>query len=90
MHQLLLVIALFLVAGAASLVFGSRKNRFTLFCRFVLCEMGLFFFAVAIDDYRRDGDWSWISTIFCIGGSVFMGLGIFTKAKTCEKILERL
>ena len=69
----------------------KRGSGWTLFCRFVLCGFGAFLLGSVV--YHYFDQEQQLSIGLMIGaflGFVFIGLGLFTSAKTCEKIAESI
>jgi hypothetical protein len=63
----------------------------TLFCRLILCGFGVFLVGAALYHYfDQDRQWSSGLIVLTSIGVVFIGLGLFTSAKICEKIAESI
>jgi hypothetical protein len=70
---------------------NKRGTGWTLVCRLVLFGLGTFFFGAAVYHYfDQDRQWSSGLIVLASMGVIFIGMGIFTSAKICEKIAESI
>ena len=59
-----------------------------LFCRIFVCGAGAFYIGYGVYDYIKHGHYL-SATIFSVSfGLLLVCLGLFTSAKTCEKIAD--
>ena len=61
-----------------------------LFCRIFVCGTGAFFIGYGLYDYIKHGHNLWPLIFSALIGLLLVCLGIFTSAKTCEKIADSI